>query len=158
MRFVSPQGWATFAWQSDYGQFHLIDRADTEFAAPVEFTAEMETRRLAVLPAGLVVYTNDCLQQQIRVSIYDEEPEAAPVEPFTGTPWTQDEVVDVRFPSKSFALSSPSHPTPLPLGPVFGVQDVAMRARIRWMEFQGGRDDSVPVEPDVVDVSLWPPR
>jgi len=30
--------------------------------------------------------------------------------------------------------------------------------RIGWMEFQGSRDDSVPVEPDIIDISIWPRR
>ena len=28
--------------------------------------------------------------------------------------------------------------------------------RIAWMEFQDGRDDSVPVEPDVIEITIWP--
>ena len=46
----SPKGWATFAWQSDYGQFYLVDREDV---APVENTMEMEARSLCVTPRGL---------------------------------------------------------------------------------------------------------
>ena len=42
----SPKGWTTLAWQSDYGQFYLVDREDEAFEAPVEITAEMEARCL----------------------------------------------------------------------------------------------------------------
>ena len=28
--------------------------------------------------------------------------------------------------------------------------------QINWMEFQGGRDDSVPVDPDIIDIAIWP--
>ena len=48
----SPKGWATLAWQSDYGQFYLVDREDEAFEAPVEITAEMEARSLCVTPRG----------------------------------------------------------------------------------------------------------
>jgi len=48
----SPKGWATFAWQSDYGQFHLVDRENEAFVAPVEITPEMEARSLCVMPSG----------------------------------------------------------------------------------------------------------
>ncbi|BDG71370.1 hypothetical protein [Roseomonas fluvialis] len=156
MRFVSPRGWATFAWQSDYGQFYLVDRAGADVIAPVEITPEMEQRGLFVPPTGLVVYTQGCLQQHIRIAIYGTEPEHAPVEPMSGNPWTRVETVQARFPSRSFAISSPSMPDPLPAGPLFLLESEAVAVRIAWMEFEGSRDDSVPVEPDVIEVALWP--
>jgi hypothetical protein len=154
--FNSPLGWATFAWQSDYGQFYLIDREDTGFEAPVEITAEMEKKNLFVMPAGITVYTQSCLQQQIRIAVYRAEPDHPAAEPMSGNPWTQVETVEVRFPSKSFAISSPSMPDPLPYGPIFLVDSVNSSMRISWMEFQGSRDDSVPIEPDIIDIAIWP--
>ncbi|TNM61560.1 hypothetical protein [Aliirhizobium smilacinae] len=68
-------------------------------------------------------------------------------------PWTHVENVEVRFPSKSFSM-----PDPLPNGPLFLVDSVDCAVRISWMEFQGSRDDSVPIEPDVIDIAIWPAR
>ena len=156
MRFLSARGWATFAWQSDYGQFYLVDCEDPAFTPPVEITPEMERRSLFVTPAGLVVYTQGCLQQHIRISIYDTEPDHSPVEQMSGKPWTRVGTTGAYFPSRKFTISSPSTPNPLPAGPVFLLDTERVAARIAWMEFQGSRDDSVPVEPDVIEITLWP--
>ncbi len=156
MRFLSPRGWATFAWQSYYGQFYLLDHEDSTFTAPIEITPEMERRCLFVTPTGLVVYTQSSLQQHIRIAIYDTEPDHSPVETMSGKPWTRIETDVARFPSRKFSISSPSMPNPLPAGPVFLLDAERMAARICWMEFQGSSDDSVPVEPDVIEITLWP--
>ncbi len=148
-------GWATLAWVSDYSQFYLIDPADAAFEAPTEITAEMMRRDFFATPSGLVVYTQDCLRQHIDISIYDGEPAHPATEPMSQAAWTRVEGADLHFPSRSFGLSSPSHPT-LPFGPLFLVGSELMRARIAWKEFKGSRDDSIPVEPDVIAVSLWP--
>ena len=149
-------GRATFAWQSDYGQFYLIDGDGDNFQAPVEITPEMEKRGLLELDTGLVVYTNGCLQQHLRIDLYDREPAHPAVEAMTGAPWTRVATANLRFPSRSFRVSSPSSPDPLPGGPVFFVDAEAMAAWVAWKEFQGSRDDSVPVEPDVIEVIQWP--
>ncbi|TWT14928.1 hypothetical protein [Reyranella sp. CPCC 100927] len=155
---MAIRGWAKFAWQADYGQFYLIDGDDPAFQAPTEITAEMERRSLAVPAAGLVIYTHDCLQQHIRIAIHDSEPDHAPVEAMSGKPWTRVETAQACFPSRRFTISSPSAPHPLPGGPVFFLDAATVTARISWMEFQGSRDDSVPVEPDVIEIALWAPR
>lgn len=155
MRFLSPRGWATFAWQSDYGQFYLYDDQG-DFTAPIEITPEIERRSLFVTPTGLVVYTASCLQQHIRIHIYDSEPDHSPVEEMSGSPWTRVETTEACFPSRKFTISSPSMPSPLPAGPVFHLDTDRVTARISWMEFQGSRDDSLPVEPDVIAITLWP--
>lgn len=152
---MTIRGWASFAWQADYGQFYLIDGEDAAFRPPTEFTPEMERRSLFVPPAGIVIYTGGCLQQHIRIAIHDAEPEHAPVEPMSGKPWTRIETVEPHFPSRKFTISSPSMPDPLPCGPVFFLDAAAVTARISWMEFQGSRDDSVPVEPDVIEIAFW---
>jgi len=151
-------GWARFAWQSDYGQFYLIDCQDHDFAAPVEITPDIESRGLSVMPSGIVVYTQDSLQQHISISIVSDEPEPLPAEPMSGKPWTRRQTAQVHFPSRRFYLSSPSTPAPLPNGPIFLVESMMSTIRISWMEFQGSRDDSVPVEPDVIDIAMWPSR
>ena len=153
---MTLRGWATFAWQADYGQFYLVDDAGESFDAPVRITPEMEARRVHAPATGLVVYTQDCLQQQIRVAIHAAEPTPEATEPMSGKPWTQVETIAARFPARRFTLSSPSTPSPLPAGPVFLLDTPTVRARVSWLEFEGSRDDSVPVEPDVIDIVLWP--
>lgn len=148
-------GWAAFAWQSDYGQFYLIDREDAAFLPPQKITPEMERRSLHVPPTGIIIYTNGCLQQRISISIHAAEPDPSPVEPMSGKAWTRIEAVEARFPSKTFSIAGPSFPNPLPNGPLFFLDRTNVTARISWMEFQGSRDDSVPVEPDVIAVELW---
>jgi hypothetical protein len=152
----SPRGWANFAWQSNYGQFYLVDRADHAFTAAIEITPEMEARNLAVTSSGLVIYTQSCLQQHIRIAIYDIEPEHPVTEPMSGNLWTRIEQTQASFPSKSFGISSPSLPDPLPCGPIFLVDSADCMVQINWMEFQGSRDDSVPVDPDIIDIAIWP--
>jgi hypothetical protein len=150
------RGWATLAWQADYGQFYLVDREDTSFLPPEIITPEMEARRFFVPEAGLVVYTEGSLQQHIRIHIHDAEPNHAPVEPMSGKPWTQIETTTARFPSRSFSISSPSAPDTLAGGPIFFLDSATVSVRISWMEFQGSRDESVPVEPDVIEIVFWP--
>ena len=147
---------ATFAWQADYGQFYLIDPEETAFLPPTKITAEMEMRRLQALPCGLVIYTEGCLQQHIRIAIHDAEPDHPQQDPIGGEPWTQVETSDARFPSRRFAITSPSMPDALPGGPFFFLDTDSYRVRVSWKEFQGSRDDSVPVEPDVIELTLWP--
>ncbi len=156
MRFLSPRGWAAFAWQADYGQFYLIDGDGSNFEAPADITPEMMERSFFAPAAGLIVYTLGCLQQHIRIAIYEAEPDHAPAEPIWGKPWTRIQTTAAHFPSRKFTISSPSAPTPLPAGPIFLLDSADVMARIAWMEFQDARDDSVPVEPDVIEVTIWP--
>ncbi|WP_338661951.1 hypothetical protein VQH23_17180 [Pararoseomonas sp. SCSIO 73927] len=153
---MALRGWASLAWQADYGQFYLVDPEDAAFRPPEEITPEMMERSLFVPPAGLVVYTEGCLQQRIDFAIHDAESEHPEAEPMTGNPWTRVRTADLSFPSRRFSISSPSSPDPLPCGPFFLLDTPSVRARIAWMEFQGSRDDSVPVEPDVIAITLWP--
>ena len=154
--FLSPRGWATLAWQSDYSQIYLIDCGDETFEAPVEITAEIEKQSYATMPTGVVIYTQDSLNQHIHVAIYDIEPEHLSMGPISGKSWTKTEIVDVRFPSKRFAVSSPSAPDPLPSGPFFLVDSTDCTLRIDWMENQEVRDFSGPTDPDVIHLTLWP--
>jgi len=154
--FLSPKGWATLAWQSDYSQFYLVDRDEKAFEAPVEITADMEARSLAVMPSGIVIYTQDSLNQHLHVAIYDAEPEHPPTEPMSDKLWTRVETVEARFPSKSFTISSPSTPDPLPNGPIFLVDNAECWMRISWMEAAEIRDFSGPTEPDVIHIAIWP--
>jgi hypothetical protein len=46
-------------------------------------------------------------------------------------------------------------PYPLPGGPLFYLDAETVTARISWMEFEGVRDESVPFDPDVIQITLW---
>jgi hypothetical protein len=149
-------GGANFSWASDYGQFYLVDADDPQFQAPTIITDEMQRRRWYPMSSGLVVYTNDCLQQIIAVRVLDLEPPLDATEWRSKKAWTQVEYASAEFPSKRFTLSSPSHPDTHSAGPFFRLRTPKVAIRIAWMEFQGSRDDSVPVEPDVIQIELWP--
>ena len=149
-------GRANFAWQSDYGQFYVIDTEDAGFRAPETITPEMEGRGLHVPQSGLVIYTQDCLQQHIRIAIHASQPVPSDKEPMSGRAWTRVETVRARFPYRTFTLTSPSAPDVLPCGPFFALPASEVMVRISWMEFEGSRDDSLPVEPDVIQLEFWP--
>ena len=153
---MTLRGWASFAWQADYGQFYLIDATDASFLAPTDITDAVLDESFAIPRTGLVVYTGGCLQQRIDIMIHDAEPEHPATEPMSGQPWTRTRTATVQLPSEGFALSSPSHPDALPCGPLFLLDAPTVGVRINWKEFQGLRDDSVPVDPDVIAVTLWP--
>jgi hypothetical protein len=155
---MSYRGGATFAWQSDYAQFYVVDGGDSQFEAPSDITAEMMVRRWHCTPTGLVVYTNDCLQQLIEVRIFGEEPPADASEWRSGKPWTQVEMARTQFPSCRFGLDSPSKGSPGKYGPNFRVDAVAITVRIQWLEFPGPRYDAGLIEPDVIRLELWPTR
>lgn len=151
MRLVSPRGWATFAWQSDYGQFYLVDHEDSTFTAPIEITPEMERRSFFQYTDRTCHLYPELSATAPALSIYDTEPDHSPVEEMNGKPWTRIETAGARFPLRKFTISSPSMPAPLPAGPVFLLEAERMAARISWTEFQGSRDDSGPVDPDIID-------
>jgi hypothetical protein len=153
---MSYRSGATFAWQSDYAQFYLIDPSDDRFQAPTDITPEMMSRRYHRLNAGLVIYTNDCLQQLIEVRIFGGEPPRDDTDWRSGRAWTQVETVTVSFPSKHLTLDSPSKGSPGNYGPNFRVDAAMMAVRIQWMEFPGSRYDTKLVEPDVIRLDLWP--
>lgn len=154
---MSYRGGAALSWQSDYGQFYLVDGDDTCFVAPVEIPPEVSSRRWQrQSSSGLVVYTGDCLQQVIEVRIFGAPREADAIEWRSGNPWSQTELASATFPSSSFAVSSPSTSGTEHYGPIFRVDACEMRVRIQWMEFPGVRDDSKPILPDVIRLDLWP--
>jgi hypothetical protein len=74
----------------------------------------------------------------------------------SGKPWTRIETTEACFPSRKFTISSPSMPDPLPAGPLFLLATERVAVRISWMEYRDSQDDGVPVEPDVIEIALWP--
>ena len=97
---MTAQGWANFAWQSDFGQFYLIDCEEHDtFQAPAE--PEIVSKNCHAPARGLVVYTNGCLQQVLRIRIYDREPEPRAFEEMSGKPWTSVETARVRYLSEA---------------------------------------------------------
>jgi hypothetical protein len=153
---MSYLGGTTLSWQSDYGQFYLIDSADTQFAAPTDIAVIESAGGAVALPGGLVVYTADCLQQVIEIRLFSAEPPAAASEWRSGKPWTAARTVPVRFPSRQFAVSSPSKTGTEAYGPLFRVEAAAVQVRIQWMEVPGTRYDDKPMLPDVIRLDIWP--
>lgn len=153
---MATLGSARLAWQSDYGQFYLVDLGDADFTPPITITPEMERSRFKTTPAGLVVYTADCLQQHLEIRVHDAPPESSDVESMSQRPWTQVQTTLAHFPSRTFTISSPCSPDPQPFGPLFLTPTEAVHVRISWVEFEGTRVDSVPIEPDVIQLDLWP--
>jgi hypothetical protein len=153
---LTYRGGAALSWQSDYSQFYLVDSADPRFEAPTDITAEMEKRRWKRLSTGLVVYTRDWLAQVIEIRIFGAPPPADPVEWRSGRKWTQTEIAKAAFPSRMFAISSPSKAGTAHFGPIFRIDASEMAVRVQWME-QFERDDDSAVGPaDVIRLDLWP--
>ena len=153
---MTYRGGAALAWQADYAQFYLVDGDDAGFRAPEDITPLMMTSRWHALPSGLVVYTNDCLQQVIDIGIFSAEPPVESQEWRSQRPWTQIELAQAAFPSCRFAVSSPSKAGTESYGPVFRLDSPNVAIRIMWMEHEGDRYDTAGVQPDVIRLELWP--
>jgi hypothetical protein len=69
---MTLRGRTTFAWQAADGPFYLGDCEDAAFLPPTGITGEMETWRLHAPATGLVVCTEGCLQQHVRIAIHDD--------------------------------------------------------------------------------------
>ena len=123
-------------------------------------TDEIMKRNWHRMPSGLVVYTKDCLKQLIEIQIHGVEPRHDDVEWRSGRPWTQVETTTALFPSRTFAVSSPSYTGLHAVGPLFRLESPGVAVRISWMEFPldpSVRDDTKPgAEPDVIRLTLWP--
>jgi hypothetical protein len=154
---MSYRGGETLRWKSDFAQFYLVDDAIPDFDAPVDITHEMIFCGWHPMPGGLAIYTNDCLHQLIEIRIFSAPAAQDEIEWRSGRTWTKVTTTSVLLPSKQFVLSSPSRGGPAGnYGPIFRVDAAAMVIRIHWMEFQGSRDDTKLVEPDVIRLDFWP--
>ena len=153
---MTYRGGAALSWQADYGQFYLVDSADPRFEAPVEITDEMQKRRWQRLSTGLVVYTRDWLQQVIEVRLFAAPQAADPTEWRSNRAWTQVEVTRAAFPSRLFAISSPSKAGTEHYGPIFRTDASEMAVRIQWMEQTERHDEGVAGPADVIRLDLWP--
>lgn len=128
---MAHRGGADLSWASDYGQFYLVDYEDREWNAPTAITNVMMQRRWSASSSGLVVYTNDCLQQIIEIRLHDSEPQHDATEWRSSSPWTQIETATATFPSKRFLIDSPSlGGSSYPGGPLFQLDGTAMAVRI----------------------------
>ncbi len=153
---MTYRGGVALSWQSDYSQVYLVDSADPRFEAPVNITEQMQKRRWQRLSTGLVVYTRDWLLQVIEIRIFDAPQAADPTEWRSGRTWTQTEVAQAAFPSRMFAVSSPSKAGLEHFGPIFRTDASEMTIRIQWMEQLERQDDSAAGTADVVRLDLWP--
>jgi len=153
---LTYRGGAALSWQSDYSQFYLVDSADPRFEASVSITGGVQKRRWQRLSTGLVVYTRDWLLQVIEIRIFAASRAADPVEWRTGRGWTQTETAQAAFPSRMFAISSPSRAGTEHYGPIFRADAAEMAVRIQWMEQIERHDDGAAGPADVIRLDLWP--
>lgn len=149
-------GGATFAWQSDYSQFYLIDGDHAAFVAPCDVTPEMEARGWAITPGGLVVYTQDCLKQLIEIRLFDGPSDAETAEWRSERAWTKTETTHVVLPAGRFTISSPSRAGTEASGPWFMTGAPSLVARLQWMELPGEHYDEDRRVYDVIRIDLWP--
>lgn len=152
---MSYRGGAALSWQSDYGQFYLVDSNDPRFEAPIDIGSASLERRWQRLSSGLVVYTRDWLLQVIDIRIFGEGQPADAREWRSERGWTKAETTAAAFPSRLFSVSSPSRAGTEHYGPLFRVDAVEMTIRIQWME-QTDRVNEREWPPDVIRLDLWP--
>jgi hypothetical protein len=148
---------ASFAWVSDYSQFYLVDSVDLAIADIDKLELQTYERDWYAGPSGLVVYTVDCLRQEIRILLHDAEPTTLPdMDAMTGSPWKRTALADVIFPSGRFTLGSPSRGGGSAHGPHFIAPRKQMRTRIAWLEFEEETYDPFRPKADVIQLDLWP--
>jgi hypothetical protein len=148
---------STFAWVSDYSQFYLVDSVELGIPDIENLPPAAYDHGWHAAASGLVVYTVDCLRQEIRILLHDAAPELAATEIMTGLPWKR--VVstgDIVFPSGRFTLSSPSRGGTGAHGPLFIAPRGRLRARIAWLEFEEDTYDPFRPKADVIQLDLWP--
>ncbi len=153
---MAYRGGATFAWQSDYAQFYLVDADHEAFVAPIDITAEMMAQSFAVCPNGLVIYTEDCLRQLIEVRLFDAEAKAEPGDWRSDRSWTRIATITVTFPSRRFTVSSPSRAGTEACGPWFEAGASKLKARLQWMELGSDNYEAARPHDDVIRIDLWP--
>lgn len=151
---MTYRGGTALSWQSDYAQFYLVDSADPRFEAPTTISEVIQQRRWHRLSSGLVVYTRDWLHQVIDIRIFSEPAAADPSDWRSGRSWTQTETASANFPSRIFAVSSPSKAGTEHYGPMFRVDAPDMIVRIQWMEHLDRHGDSTPAVLDVIRMDL----
>jgi hypothetical protein len=151
-------GGASLAWQSDYGQFYLVDAEDQNWDAQVDITDDIMVRRWSRMSTGLIVYTNDCLEQVLDIELYDGEPHWDVVERRSRRAWTQVEIALASFPSRRLAVTSPSRGSVSPGGPFFFLSSPTVVVGIGWLDFAARGDDSGVSLPEVIRIELWPAK
>jgi hypothetical protein len=145
-------GGATFAWVSDYAQIYLVDVSAPVIPGLGELGPEIFAARYYLAPAGMVVYTADCLRQEVHIAIHDRRPEASTGEPLSAKPWTQVLETQVTFPSRHFTIGSPSRTGGERWGPTFTVPSESLKARISWRELD---DDRYTERAQLADAACW---
>ncbi len=147
---------ANFAWVSDYAQIYLVDPIDPVIAGIEDFGPEIFDRGYHVAPNALVIYTADCLRQEIRIELHDGPPVENDVEEISDDRWTRAVQAKVRFPSGSFTLSSPSKSYNEPLGPIFRSPAETVAVQILWLQYEEDCYNIFRPKPDVVKIVFWP--
>jgi hypothetical protein len=148
-------GSARFAWTSDYAQIYLIGRGNTNFAAPEDIGAQDLATGCRTLPDAIVIYTADCLRQELRVELHDSAP-VGDSGAISGSPWPRQHDTQVAFRSTSFTVSGPSGMGIATKGPWFEIAPGLFNLRLSWCEFPDDRYSISRSMPDEIRVQLWP--
>jgi hypothetical protein len=149
-------GGANFAWVSDYAQIYLVDVSAPVIPGLEDLGPDVFAARHFIAPAGMVVYTADCLRQELRIAIHDSYPEPSTADALSDTPFTQVLETRVRFPSCHFTIGSPSRSGGEEWGPRFTVPHDRVDVRISWCEVDDDRYNAHRPFADVIQVELWP--
>jgi hypothetical protein len=149
-------GGADLAWTSDYAQIYLQDIAMRGLPGIEDVTPETMAKGYAQLGGAVVIYTADCLRQQVRLAIHDAPPEAAATERISEAAWTRQASAAAHFPSGAFMVSSPSRAGGEPWLPQFTVPQPRMVVWMSWLEYDDDRYNVFRPKPDVIQIDLWP--
>jgi hypothetical protein len=149
-------GGGTLAWMSDYSQIYLVDVATPAIEGIDTFPVEIFERDFYVTPEGMIIFTVDCLRQEIRVSTYDAPAPASTQDLMSETAWTKQIETELVLPSKAFVLSSPSKCGGEAWAPVFKAPAARLTARISWLVHESDHYDAFRPKADIIQIELWP--
>lgn len=149
-------GGGELAWVSDYASIYLVDAIETTIDGVDRVPNESFDRGYHVFPNALLIYTADCLRQEIHLRIYDSEPQEPPMSPYADTDWTKIATTTACFPSKRLAVSSPSSSGGEAYAPQFALPARDLHVGLYWLEFPDDRYDVERSKADVIEVHLWP--
>lgn len=149
-------GGASLAWCSDYSQIYFVDVASPAIAGIEDVGEEAFTRGYFTAVGALVVYTVDCLRQEVRIALHDGPPPVEAKDMMSEDVWTKVIETRVVLPSRKFTISSPSKAGGETWGPVFTAPHETLNARIQWLEYENEPYDAYRPKPDVIAVTLWP--
>ena len=142
---------------SDNAQIYLVDADAPRIPDGILAFSQSDTdARVKISPNGLIIFTADCLRQQINLVIADSPVEPVLEEPASNDPWTSTKETSFAISSRHLTLASPSRVGTEAHGPRFSLTASRLQARISWLEYDDDRYNVFRPRPDVVRIELWP--